>query len=65
MQINYSVGLSVNYKPIQSEEGSLHLQTGPKVDEETIELLQYLEHSLMWCCNLVTSDSRSKTFGKF
>jgi hypothetical protein len=49
---------------IQQEGDSFHQQIGHNSKEETSKVL-YLEHSLVWCWNLDTSESRSKIPGKF
>jgi hypothetical protein len=46
------------------QEDSFHQQTGFQFKEESSEML-YLEHSVVWCCTLDISESRSKIPGKF
>jgi hypothetical protein len=41
-----------------------HQQTGLKFWEDTDETL-HLEHSFVWCWNLVTSDSKSEIHREF
>ena len=43
---------------IQQEEESFHQQIGPKLKDETNELLD-MEHSLVWCWNFDASENRS------
>jgi len=42
---------------------TFHQETGLKFKEETILLFSW--YSFLWCWNLYTSESRSKTPGKF
>jgi hypothetical protein len=49
---------------VQQEETSLHQQTGLKCKELTSNVL-HLEHSILWCCNVDTSESRSEMHGMF
>jgi hypothetical protein len=49
---------------IQQEGDSFHQQIGLKFKEETCEMT-HLEHSIVWCWNLDTSESRLEIAGKF
>ena len=43
---------------------TFHQYSGLKFKEETSEML-HLDHSIVWCWNLDTSESRSEIPGKF
>jgi len=49
---------------IQQEKGCFHQQIGLQYKEQTSKLL-HLEHSLVWCWKLNTSESRSEVPGMF
>jgi hypothetical protein len=51
-------------RSIQKEEDSFHQQTGLKFKEQISEML-YLEHSVVLCWKLDTSEIRSEILGKF
>ena len=52
-----------NISNIQKDGRSLHLKSEIIFKDEIIEVLNS-EHNVMWCCNLVTSGSRSETLAK-
>ena len=47
-----------------NNQKTFHQQIGPKFKEEISEVI-HLEHSILWCWNLDTSESRSEIPGKF
>ena len=49
---------------IRQEEGSFHQQIGRQFKEDTSKVL-HLEHSVLWCCKLDTSERRSEICGEF
>ena len=51
-------------KQYWKEEDSFYQKTGLKFKEETSEVL-HLEHTIIWCWNLDTSENRSQIVGKF
>ena len=49
---------------LQQDEDSFQQQTGLQLKKETSNVL-HLEHSLVWCCNLDTSESWSQILKEF
>jgi hypothetical protein len=49
---------------IKQEGESFHQQIGLKFKEETSEVL-HLDHSIVWCCNLDTSEGYQKCLQSF
>ena len=49
---------------IQQEEDSFHQQVEPEFKEETSKV-SHLDHSIAWCWNMDTSESRSEIPRKF